>query len=754
MTLQSAPSYPVPKRTPIPIPMSETIASSQQQGSETVAENPDRLRLSLVTAGVLLALTLVVVVLRFHRLSEIPPGLYYDGGSNGLDAVQVLEGKHAIFFPERSNGREWLGIYPIALAISFLGRTMLAVRLPTALTSAATVLAVFWLGQLLFGREEEGGRATPWRGLLIGGVGAGLMAVSLSHTVLGRTAFRVNFVPLLLTLSLGLLWWGWRERGRGRILLAGACAGLLLHTYTPSRITPILFLLFGLSFLLPLRQDAGKKLRTELPRAGLFAGAAALAAAPMIGYFILHPEFLFLRAGQLWIFNPDLNLGSPLGLFLDNVWVYLLSIGIHGDMNWRHNLPGQPLLSPWEALFFLLGVGAAVRRWNRPAYRLLLLWLGALVLPALLAIEGTPRPNTVRIIGALPAIYLLAAAGMWEAFNIMKVKLPALSVRVASIFHTNRHKAGLAAAAVLGMLILGKGVHTYRIYFEEWATAPGLHWAYQVGWKEWAEMMNALPSDANMVYLVPRAGSSGHNSFEFLYNGAASVHVIDTTLPFMPQKVESALVEMKELSTVRVLDWNDDMPHHSDEEEYIVALLNKHGRFVGSEQHAAFQIHAFSDIGLDLPLTLNDYLVPRTVVYDGGITLLGFALGQGGQQLAAEDIVNVGADRALWAVLQLQTAAGLGIDYTASLRLHDAEGEKAFQHDAPLMALHHLHTSRWNPAEAVDNLFHFDIPADLQPGEYELRLVIYDSETHKPVAELDVWETEIVLARLQLAELP
>ena len=236
-----------PKRAQFPKPKRETLTSAQQAGSAAVSEEgehaqpaPDhgRMRMSdpssaqhpagpagsrkgerphfrLVAGGVLVALALVVVALRFHRLSEIPPGLYYDGGSNGLDALQVLQGKHAIFFPERSNGREWLGIYPIALAITFLGRTMLAVRLPTALASAGTVFVVFWLGQLLFGRDEESGRATPWRGLLIGGVGAGLLAVSLSHTILGRTAFRINLVPLILSLCLALLWWGWRERNRG-----------------------------------------------------------------------------------------------------------------------------------------------------------------------------------------------------------------------------------------------------------------------------------------------------------------------------------------------------------------------------------------------------------------------------------------------------------------------------------------------------------------------------------------------------------
>ena len=45
----------------------------------------------------------------------------------------------------------------------------------------------------------------------------------------------------------------------------------------------------------------------------------------------------------------------------------------------------------------------AVWRWQgRPAYRLLLLWLGVMILPATLARDSAP--NTVRMIGAVPAI--------------------------------------------------------------------------------------------------------------------------------------------------------------------------------------------------------------------------------------------------------------------------------------------------------------------------------------------------------------
>ena len=176
-------------------------------------------------------------MLRLHRLSDIPPGLYLTEGIHGVNALQVLQGDHAVFFPD-DYGRAGMIIYAVALTTSLLGRTMLAVRLPAALASAGTVVAVFWLGQTLFGREENG-RATLWRGLLVGGVGAGLLAVSVAQTVMGRTAFRGNFLPLLLCLCLTLLWRGWTQRSRWGIVLAGVCAGLLPYTYTPARFTPL-----------------------------------------------------------------------------------------------------------------------------------------------------------------------------------------------------------------------------------------------------------------------------------------------------------------------------------------------------------------------------------------------------------------------------------------------------------------------------------------------------------------------------------
>ncbi len=52
----------------------------------------------------------------------------------------------------------------------------------------------------------------------------------------------------------------------------------------------------------------------------------------------------------------------------------------------------------------------------------------------------------------------------------------------------------------------------------------------------------------------------------------------------------------------------------------------------------------------------------------------------------------------------------------------------------------------------MDTVYYLDIPTDLSPGEYELRLIVYDSATLRPTVEPGVWEGEVALARLRLAD--
>ncbi len=58
--------------------------------------------------------------------------------------------------------------------------------------------------------------------------------------------------------------------------------------------------------------------------------------------------------------------------------------------------------------------------------------------------------------------------------------------------------------------------------------------------------------------------------------------------------------------------------------------------------------------------------------------------------------------------------------------------------------------SRWQPGEASESLIVFEVPQDLAPGNYDLRLVLYDDKTQTPTVQVGVWQPETTLARLQV----
>ena len=201
------------------------------------------------------------------------------------------------------------------------------------------------------------------------------------------------------------------------------------------------------------------------------------------------------------------------------------------------------------------------------------------------------------------------------------------------------------------------------------------------------------------------------------------------------------------------MDWNTDALWAENRDENIILLMDKYGHYLDSKEFDTFQIHIYTDITLDRPWTFYEYLEPLTVRYDGGIDLRGLALGQGEEQLSSQQLLSLEQARSLWVGLQWQTTHGLDTDFAISLRLYSSEGAVSFQRDAVLGNPSHARTSLWSAEEAVDTLFHLELPDELLTGEYELRLIVYDAETLTPTVEIDVWEPELVLARLRLAEI-
>ena len=192
-------------------------------------------------------------------------------------------------------------------------------HLPTALGSAGMVFAVFWIGRLIFGRDEKGEQATPWRGLLIGGVAAG--ADGGFHRPNDSGTYRIQqdhphalaSHPMSGTALVGM------ERTQMAVGRAGGGmrGDIALHlyggplcAYTFSRIRTE----FSVSsWCCRLGESPGPR----FPWVATFVGAAALVAAPLLIYFALHPEHFFLHSKHLWVFDPVLSQGDPFGSFSD-----------------------------------------------------------------------------------------------------------------------------------------------------------------------------------------------------------------------------------------------------------------------------------------------------------------------------------------------------------------------------------------------------------------------------------------------------
>ncbi len=268
-----------------------------------------------------------------------------------------------------------------------------------------------------------------------------------------------------------------------------------------------------------------------------------------------------------------------------------------------------------------------------------------------------------------------------------------------------------------------------------------------------AQFLDQETPDDDTVYLFP--GFQNHRTvrFHLLSHGIAPAHVIPMDATNLARTVETELLKSSEADAIKLVEWKSESNWIGDDAEQLAFLLTKYGRYTGTDDYDLFTVHNYADISFEKPWLLYEQLEPLTINYDGGIALQGLALGHDPEQLSFGQLLDLGAERSLWGVLQWRTEPGLEIDYAMSFRLYNAEGVRAYQQDYVLWSPIHSPTSFWAPHQPVDTMTLLHLPPNLPPGEYELRMVVYNFETQIPTVQIDVWEPETTLARLQLARI-
>jgi 4-amino-4-deoxy-L-arabinose transferase-like glycosyltransferase len=349
--------------------------------------------------ALLLLALIIALILRFYRLGQVPPGLYRDEAFNGLDALKVLQGEHAFFFPS-NNGREPLYIYLTALAVALFGQTAFAVRLAAAVVGTLTTIPVYLLGKSWFG----------WR---VGLLAAWIWAITLWPVHLSRIGLRVILLAPLLALSFWLGTLAYRRCKNGLWLLSGLLYGLTFYTYLAARFTPLLLIILTL-FLLFTRR--GRHLR---PGAAWFVLGSLSSLLPFLFLVGQQPDVFLGRSGQVSVFHADVNGGDLWGTLWQHIVATLGMFIWRGDSILRHNPIGRPIFDLLMVIPFLLGLIWCVKHWHRPAALTLLIWIALMLGPTIFAADA---PHFLRTAGILPAIIYLPAIGLkqiwlWPRFS-------------------------------------------------------------------------------------------------------------------------------------------------------------------------------------------------------------------------------------------------------------------------------------------------------------------------------------------------
>ena len=642
----------------------------------------------------LLTLLLIGAGLRLWDVGRVPPGLYHDEAQHGLDALDVLSGNPSFYFTT-NNGREPLFIYLVTASVAILGRSPLAIRLPSFFVGFLTLAATYDLARVLWGR-----RAGRWA--------LGILAVTFWHVHLSRVGFRAVLLPLFTALTLAQLARGLRAQSAGsprprHWIAGGIFYGISWYTYMAARFTPIALVVMLIYGWIYHREITRRSWRGAL----YFCAAALIVLAPLGLYTLQYPDIVLSRTGQVTITHPEINDGDFWGTLLQHTLRTAGMFFMRGDRIWRHNLAWRPVWGPALGLAFVIGLGAALARFRHDAgSALTLLWTATMALPTLLAEDA---PHFLRAVGVLPTAMLLPTLGlMWiEASG----KRQAASGR--KLVSCVLHPVSCVLHPASCILLLAFCFTTYD-YFVRFANAPlTYHW-FEGGQVALASEINTLNGQGwggQQMLPGPRTGRTVYIDQPLWESWSALPFLTPADhIRFLSPAVAPDANPALSFIVWPYRDWQHDVFSHIPRPAYLQVIEGP-------------QIQGDKDAQ---PLTVARIIhadpvpaIPAPIAH--------FA---GGIRLHAALVRSHGTVRLWWQTDMVQTAP------TTVFVHYLRDGNIIAQHDAQ-PGDGHLPTTLWIPGDLILDAHPFP-NITLDPTRDRLHIGLYDSATIEGLPRVDV----------------
>jgi hypothetical protein len=423
------------------------------------------------------ALVVILALGAFFRLVDLagtPPEMTSDHVEKILDSNRVMLGGTNVFFAN-NGGREPTQMYLMALLaqIPGLGMNFTTLKLLSALEGLVAVLLMFWLCRAVIGREQVR------LGLIVGLIGAALVAASYWHVSLSRLGLRIVLTTVIAALLLTVLSRALRDNRRNDYLLAGLVLGFGLYMYQAVRMLPVVIIV-GVLLAILYRARSWRRLRDYAVNFAALVLISMVVFVPLASYSLQYPED-FWRRTQGRLLGDDIiqemddngnivprraTMQERVDAFVENVPILLSNIrnallmfNWKGDVAWINGAPNYPALSIVSGSLFVLGLGgwtARILQRRDPVDLLIPLMIFIMLLPSALSIAfPVENPSATRTSGALPPVYLLAAYP--------------LGLMVVSVIRLLRGGFGVVLSVVgVSILVLGSFAQNANTYFGEY----------------------------------------------------------------------------------------------------------------------------------------------------------------------------------------------------------------------------------------------------------------------------------------------
>ncbi len=282
---------------------------------------------------------------RIYRIDSLPPGMHSDQGLTGLCALRILhEGWRPFGEVFDYEVPEILLFYQLAGWFGAVGSSYFTFHLFFILLSLASFPLIYWTFR-------------QWAGPRTALLSLFILAVMRWSWTMTRNGYPSTQVPFYLFSALAFWTYALRNGKRWAFYVSALCVGVGFYTYQAFKIVPFLMALYAL--------DEWLHQKKRDPKPFLLYFLLVLAVITPLLTVMFDKGRIGYRENILFIGNEIIQEKSLAPLW--EVWTgTALMFNRSGDLNPRHNIPGQRMLDDVTGVLFILGIGLAWRRRRDP----------------------------------------------------------------------------------------------------------------------------------------------------------------------------------------------------------------------------------------------------------------------------------------------------------------------------------------------------------------------------------------------------